>query len=161
MNVSKWTLALAAIGLAGMVTAVTAVSPALGSSGTPISGSAVRILSARTTRPFVIGNTVQTVVQFKVPAGHWLITGKLYADSVPSTPTPTATLGCTLRKGPTQPVLDGSFFNVPKATGNTAAGVIYLNTVIRPTTTITIILQCADFNSQIVTHNAVLTAIGG
>jgi hypothetical protein len=159
MNVSKWSLVLAAIGLGGMVTAITAVSPALGSSGTPTSGSAVRILSASHTAPLAIVNNVQIVVRLKVPAGHWMVIGKLYADSVPSTPTPTATLGCTLRKGGT--ILDGSFFNVPKATGNTAAAVIYLNTVIRPRTTTTIILHCADFNSQIVTHSAVLTAIGG
>jgi len=160
MNLGKWSFALAAIGLAGMLTA-TAVSPALGASGTATSGSAVRILSARQTAPVAIVNSVQTVVRLKVPAGHWLVTGKLYADSVPSTNTPTATLGCTLHKGSTQPVLDSSFFNVAKAPGNTAAGVIYLNTVIRPTTTITIVMQCADFDSQVETHWAALTAIGG
>jgi hypothetical protein len=161
MKVGKWRFALAAIGLGGMCTAITAVTPALGVTGTAASGTAVRIVSAHQTAPVVISDSVQTVVRLKVPAGHWLVTGKLYADSVPSTTTPTATLGCTLHKGSTAPVLDSSFFNVPKAPGNTAAGVIYLNTVIRPTTTITIILQCADFNSQVETHWAALTAIAG
>jgi hypothetical protein len=161
MNVSKWSFALAAIGLAGLVTALTAVSPALGVSGTASSGSAVRIVSARTTAPVVISNSIRTVVTLKVPAGHWLVTGKLWADSVPSTATPTATLGCSLTKGGKPPLLDNSIFNVPKAPGDTAAGVIYLNTVISPKATISIVIKCADFNSQIETHNAVLTAIGG
>jgi len=161
MKISKWSLALAAIGLGGMLTAVTAVSPALGASGTAASGSAVRIVSARTTGPVAIVNSVKAVVHLKVPAGHWLVTGKLWADSVPSTATPTATLGCALTKGGKGPLLDNSIFNVPKATGDTAAGVIYLNTVIKPTTTITIVLGCADFDSQMNVHNAVLTAIGG
>jgi hypothetical protein len=161
MNISKWSFALAAIGLGGMFTAITGVSPALGVSGTAASGTAVRIVSARQTAPVVISDSVQRVLTLKVPAGHWLVTGKLWADSVPSTATPTTTLGCSLFKSGSPSLLDNSLFNVPKAPGDTAAGVIYLNTVIRPTTTITIVMTCADFNSQIQTHNAVLTAIGG
>src|SRR5262249_10417612 len=132
MKVSKRSIALAAIGLGGMFTAITAVSPALGVSGTATSGSAVRILSAKHTLPVVISKSIKTVVKLKVPAGHWLITGKLWADSVPSTSTVTTTVGCALTKGSNPPLLDNSIFNVPKTAGNTAAGVIYLNTVIRP-----------------------------
>jgi len=161
MKVSKWNVALAAIGLGGMLTAITAVSPALGVSGVTTSGSAVRILSARHPLPVVISKSVKTVVKLKVPAGHWLVTGKLWADSVPSTSTVTTTVGCALTKGGNPPLLDNSIFNVPKAAGDTAAGVIYLNTVIRPKSTITIVMGCADFNSEIQTHNAVLTAVGG
>jgi hypothetical protein len=161
MKVRKWGFALAAIGLGGMFTAITAVSPALGANGTATSGTAVRIVSARQTAPVVISNSVKTVVKLKVPAGNWLVTGKLWADSVPSTPTPTTTLGCSLFRSGSPSILDNSFFNVPKAVGDTAAGVIYLNTVVRPKTTITILMLCADFDSQIQTHRAVLTAIGG
>ena len=161
MKVSKWTAALAAIGLAGTLTAITAVSPAFGASGSPTSGSTVRILSARQTAPVVLSTSVQPIVQLRVPAGHWLVTGKLWADSVPSTPTATATIGCTLLKGGTQVHFDDSFFNVPKAPRDTAASVIYLSAVIRPRTTITVVIRCADFGSDIETHNAVLTAIGG
>ena len=161
MNVSKWGFALAAIGVGGMFTAITAVSPALGASGTATSGTAVRIISARQTAPVVISNSVQKVVTLKVPAGNWLVTGKLWADSVPSTATPTTTVGCSLFKSGSPSILDNSFFNVPKAVADTAAGVSYLNTVVRPKTTITISMLCADFDSQIQTHNAVLTAVGG
>jgi len=161
MNVRKWGLALAAIGLGGMFTAISAVSPALGASGTATSGTAVRIISARHTAPVVIFNSVQKVLTLKVPAGHWQVTGKLWADSVPSTATPTTTVGCSLFKSGSPSKLDNSLFNVPKAVGDTAAGVIYLNAIVRPKTTITISMLCADFDSQIQTHNAVLTAIGG
>jgi hypothetical protein len=161
MKLSKWTLALAAFGLAGTLTASAVVSPAFGASGTATSGSAVRILSTRQTAPIVLSDSVQAIVQLRVPAGHWLVTGKLYADSVPSTGTATATIGCTLLKGGTQVHFDDSFFNVPKAPGDTAAAVISLEAVIRPTTTTTIVLRCADFGSDIETHDAVLAAIGG
>jgi len=161
MKVGKWSLALAAIGLAGTLTAGTVVSPAFGASGTATSGSAVRILSAHQTAPVEISNSIQPVVQLKVPAGHWLVTGKLWADSVPSTATVGTAVGCSLLRAGKPAFLDNSIFNVPKSAGDTAAGVIYLNAVIRPTTTITIVLRCADFDSQIETHNAVLTAIGG
>jgi hypothetical protein len=144
-----------------MFTAVAAVSPALGVSGTAGSGSAVRILSARRTAPVAITNGVQNVVHLTVPAGRWLVTGKLWADSAPLTATLGTTVGCSLLKAGNPAFLDNSIFNVPKATGDTAAGVIYLNAVIRVTTTITIFLRCADFGSEIETHNVVLTAIGG
>src|SRR5262249_56278241 len=98
MNVRKWGSALAAIGVGGMFTAISAVSPALGASGAATSGTAVRIISARHTAPVVIFNSVQKVLTLKVPAGHWQVTGKLWADSVPSTATPTTTVGCSLFK---------------------------------------------------------------
>jgi hypothetical protein len=89
--------------------------------------------------------------------GRWLITGKMWADSVPGQPTNNTVVGCHLANGST--ALDSSAFNIPKI-GGSSAGVNIDSAVITLTSPATISLQCNDFGSQAVAHEAVLTAVG-
>jgi hypothetical protein len=70
-------------------------------------------------------------------------------------------IGCAITKGGNPPLLDNTIVNVPKTAFNTSAAVVDLSAVIRLRSPATIVLKCADFDSQVQTHNVVLTAIGG
>lgn len=147
-----------AVGAAGVLAAITtmAVTPAF---GVGASGSAP-IVSARKNGPIALNNTNQTLVSFKLPAGKWLITGKMWADSVASQPTIGTVVGCSIFKGST--FLDSSAFNTPKVggAGGTSAGVNVVSAVVSLTSTATISFRCSDFNSHANAHSVVLTAIG-
>lgn len=161
MKHSKWSLAAAVIGAGGLAAAITATTPALGVNRNTASGSTVKIVSATHPATIVVANSIKTIVSLTVPAGHWLISGKLWADSVPATSTPNTMIGCAITKGGSPPLLDNTIVNIPKTAASTSAGVVDLSAVIRLLSPATIVLKCADFNTQVQTHNAVLTAIGG
>ncbi len=161
MKNSRWSLAAAVIGAAGLATAITATTPALGANTSTASGSTVKILSAAHPATVVVANSVKTIVRLKLPAGHWWISGKLWADSVPAISTTNTMIGCAITKGGSPPLLDNTIINIPKTAADTSAAVADLSAVIRLRSTATIVLKCADFDTQVQTHNAVLTAIGG
>ncbi len=161
MKDSRWTLAAAVIGAGSVAAAIMATTPALGVSASTASGSTARILSATRPATVVVAKTVKTIVKLRVPAGHWWISGKLWADSVPATSTTNTMIGCAITKGGNPPLLDNTIVNVPKTAFNTSAAVVDLSAVIRLRSPATIVLKCADFDSQVQTHNVVLTAIGG
>jgi hypothetical protein len=147
-----------AVGAAGVLAAITtmAVTPAFGVSA---SGSAP-IVSAKKPGPIALNNSNQTLVSIKLPAGKWLITGKMWADSVASQPTINTVVGCSIFKGSTY--LDNSAFNTPKVNGanGSSAGVNVVTAVISLTSTATISFKCSDFNSHATAHSVVLSAIG-
>src|SRR5262249_710876 len=132
--------------------------------GTPAFGvnatSPAPIVSARKNGPVALNNTNMTLVSIKLPAGKWLITGKMWANSVPSQP-PThppvrrPILHCT-------PFLANSALNTPKpgVSGGTSAGVNVVTAVVRLRSTATISFKCSDFGSHANAHTVVLTAIG-
>jgi hypothetical protein len=161
MKRSRWSLAAAAIAAGGSVVAIMATTPALGESASTASGSTVKILSAIHPGTVVIADNIKTVVSLKVPAGRWWISGKLWADSVPATATTTTMIGCAITKGGIPPLLDNTIVNIPKTAADTSAAVVDLSAVIRLRSPATIVLKCADFDTKVQTHNAVLTAIGG
>jgi hypothetical protein len=160
MKCNAWNLPAIVLGAGGLIAAIAATTPALGASGNTASGSTVKILSATHAGNAVIAKTIKTIVTLKVPAGHWWIAGKLWADSVPATTTPNTEAGCSITKSGRPQLLDNTIFNLGKTAGNTSAGVIDLSAVITLRSTTTIVLKCADFDTQITTHDAVLTAIG-
>ena len=148
---NRFALTAGAVGvLAAIMT--TAMAPALGNSAT----SPAPIVSARNNGPIALNNTDQTLVSLKVPAGKWLITGKMWADSVASTSTPNTAVGCSIWKGTA--FLDNSAFNVPKINGSSAA-VNIVSAVIVLRKTATIAFKCDDFGSQANAHAVFLTAI--
>jgi hypothetical protein len=160
MNRSRWSLA-AVIGAGGLAAAIMATTPALGVNSSTASGSTVKIVSATQPATVVVANSIQTIVTLTVPAGHWLISSKLCADSVPATAATNTMIGCAITKGGNPPLLDNTIVNIPKTAANTSAGVVDLSAVIKLLSPATIVVKCADFNTQVQTHNAVLTAIGG
>ena len=143
------------IGAAGALAAIvtTTVTPAFGS--TSAASASIRI--SRNDGPVTLKNGDTTLVKFKLTAGRWLITGKMWADSVPGQSTNNTVVGCHLANGST--ALDSSAFNIPKI-GGSSAGVNIDSAVITLTSPATISLQCNDFGSQAVAHEAVLTAVG-
>jgi len=146
------------VGGAGVLAAIItgAATPALGANAT----SPAPIVSARKNGPIALNNTNKTLVSIKVPAGRWLITGKMWADSVASQPTVTTVVGCSIFKG--SAFLDNSAFQTPKVggSGGTSAGVNVVTAVINLHSPATISFKCSDFNSMANAHSVVLTAIG-
>lgn len=146
------------VGAAGLLAAImtTAMVPALGVNAT----SAAPIVSARKNGPIALNNTDQTLVTIKVPAGKWLVSAKMWADSVASQPTSTTGVGCSIWKGST--FLDNSAFNVAKigGAGGTAAGTNEVSAVVTLRARATIAFKCTDFGSHANAHSVVLTAIG-
>jgi len=161
MKRSRWSLAAAAIGAGGLAAAIMASTPALGVNSSTATGSTVKILSATHPGTVVVSKTIKTILRLKVPAGHWLLSGKLWADSVPATSTTNTMIGCAITKGGVPPLLDNTIVNIPKTAAGTSAAVVGLSAVVRLRAPATIVLKCADFDTQVQTHNAVLTAIGG
>jgi hypothetical protein len=158
MNVSarnKIALAVGAVGiLAAVVTATT--TPALGiTSATP-----APIIAAKKSGPITLNNSNMTLVTITVPAGRWLVTGKMWADSTPSTPTINTVVGCSIFVGGA--FLDNSAFNTPKVggAGGTTAGVNVVSAVINLSGKATVSFRCDDFGSHAMAHSVVLTAIG-
>ena len=125
------------------------------------SASSPPIVSAGHVGPIALNNTNKTLAVINLSAGKWLVTGKMWADSVASQPTINTVVGCSMFKGST--LLDASAFNTPKVggAGGTSAGVEDLSAVIKTTTPVKVTLRCDDFGSMAQSHNAVLTAIGG
>lgn len=147
-----------AVGATGALAAIvtTAVTPAFGS--TVASPAPIRL--SRNTGPVTLQNGDTTLVQFQLPAGTWLITGKMWANSVPGSPTTSIVVGCHIGKGATS--LDASAFNVPKVggAGGDGAGLNVDNAIITLHSTTTITFQCNDFGSQAVAHDITLSAVG-
>jgi hypothetical protein len=160
MKRSWWNPIAAAVGIGGVLLAITATTPAFGTSASP-AATAPKIFSAARVGTFMLHNANVTIVSLKVPAGKWLLNGKLWADSQPSKPSTNTVVGCSMFKGGT--FLDASAFNTPKVggAGGTSGGVEDLSAVIKTGTTVKITLRCDDFGSMAQSHNAVLTAIGG
>jgi hypothetical protein len=149
-------LSIGAVGiLAAVITAAT--TPALGVNTRSSDPSS--IVSARKNGPVALSNSNTTLVSIKVPAGKWLITGKMWADSVPAQPTTDTVVGCSIFKGST--FLDNSAFNTPKvgAAGGTSAGVNVVIAVITLHATAKISFKCDDFGSHASAHSVILTAI--
>jgi hypothetical protein len=152
---NKLAVAAGATGaLAAIVT--TAVTPAFGS--TAASPAPIRL--TRNTGPAALQNGDTTLAQFQLPAGTWLITAKMWANSVPSQPTTSTVVGCHIGKGST--ALDSSAFNVPKVggAGGDGAGVNVDDAIVTLRSTTTIKFQCNDFGSQAVAHDITLSAVG-
>jgi hypothetical protein len=152
---SKLAVAVGATGaLAAIVT--TAVTPAFGS--TVASPAPIRV--AHNTGPVNLQNADTTLAQFQLPAGTWLITGKMWANSVPGSATTSTVVGCHIGNGAA--ALDSSAFNIPKVggAGGDAAGLNVDTAVIKLHSTTTITFQCNDFGSQAVAHDVFLTAVG-
>jgi hypothetical protein len=161
MKSSGWSRIGAAVGVAGVIVAIMATTPAFGV-GSSTAATTPKIFSAGRPGTFKLQNANITVVTLKVPAGKWLLGGKLWADSQPTKPSANTVVGCSMFAG--SKILDASAFNTPKVGGadGTSAGVEDLSAVITTrarSTTIT--LRCDDFGSMAQSHNAVLTAIGG
>jgi hypothetical protein len=146
------------VGVAGLVAAAaaTVVTPAFGST----SASPAPIHSARNNGPVNLRNGDTTLVTLRLPAGRWLVTAKLWADSAPSQPSTNTVVGCHIAQGSN--AVDSSAFNIPKVGGanGSSAGMDVDTAVITVRSGATISFQCNDFGSQAVAHEAVLTAIG-
>lgn len=153
-HLNRLALAVGAVGaLAAIITAAT--TPAFGINA---SGPAP-IVSASKNGPIVLNNSNKTLVSIKLPAGKWLITGKMWADSVAAQPTTNTVVGCSLFRG--SKFLDNSAFNTPKVggAGGSSAGVNVATAVITLRSRATISLRCDDFGSHANAHAVVLTAI--
>jgi hypothetical protein len=153
-HLNRMALAVGATGvLAALITAAT--TPAFGINAS----SPAPIVSARKSGPIALNNTNMTLVSIKLPAGKWLITGKMWADSVPAQPTSTTVVGCSVFQG--SKFLDASAFNVDKigGSGGTSAGVNVVTAVITLRSRATISFHCNDFGSHANAHEVVLTAI--
>ena len=146
------------VGAAGVLAAIMtmAVTPALGINAS----SSAPIVSARKNGPIALTNSNRTLVSIKLPAGKWLITGKMWADSVASQSTTNTVVGCSIFKGSS--FLDNSAFNTPKVNGagGSSAGVNVVTAVITLRSKATISFRCSDFGSHANAHTVVLTAIG-
>jgi hypothetical protein len=141
-------------GLAAILMAV--VTPA---SGATVASTAP-IHAARNNGPVTLHNGDTKLVTLQLPAGHWLITAKVWADSVPGQSTTTTVVGCHLGKGGTS--LDNTAFNIPKVggAGGSSAGVNVDIASVTLHSRATISFQCNDFGSQAVAHEAVISAVG-
>jgi hypothetical protein len=159
MNASARNKIALAVGAAGILAAVVTATttPAL---GITTATTFAPIVSAKKNGPIALNNSNQTLVTMTVPAGKWLVTGKMWADSVASTPTTNTVVGCSIFKG--SAFLDNSAFNTPKVggAGGTSAGVNVVTAVITLSAKATISFRCDDFGSQAFAHSVVLTAIG-
>jgi hypothetical protein len=147
-----------ALGAAGIFAAVTAttLTPAIGvGPATP-----APIHSVRNNGPVNLKNGDTTLVNLTLPAGQWLISGKVWADSQANQSNTNTVVGCHLGKGGGS--LDSSAFNTPKVggAGGSSAGVIALQAVVRLKSTATISLLCNDFGSNAIAHSVVLSAVG-
>jgi len=146
-----------AIGAAGLLAGLIAstVTPAFGvpASSTPMS-------SASKIGPIALSATDTTLVSLKLPSGRWLVTGKMWADSVASQPTGNTVVGCSIWQK--TKLLDASAFNVPKVggPGGTSAGANMVTAIVSLKSTTTITFKCDDVGSHANAHNVVLTAIG-
>jgi hypothetical protein len=150
-----WTTAAMLTGIGGLFAAVS-TTPALGAGA---SGTPLRILSA-SKGTVAVNDTIAQVLSLRVPAGHWLIGGKLWVSSGSPVSIGNTELGCGLNKGST--VLDNSILNVPKVAGdNSSAGVLVLSAVIKVSGPATITIKCADFDTEVNANNIKLTATGG
>lgn len=107
--------------------------------------------------------TVKTIVTPKVPAGHWLISGKLWAATATMSSTQDTKIGCAIAKASKHSALpDNSILDLAKVSGtNSSAGVIDLTVGLTLRSPTKLILGCADFDTDVTTNNAVLAAIGG
>jgi hypothetical protein len=163
MTRSNWKLPTAVMVAGGLIAAVMATNPAFGVNRSPAAGSAVRILSATNIGPTTIANTVQTIVTLKVPAGHWLVSGKLWAASGSMSLSQDTKIGCAIAKAAKPSArLDNSIIDLPKVSGTgSSAGVIDLTVVLTLRSPAKLILGCADFDTVVTANNAVLAAIGG
>jgi hypothetical protein len=148
----KW-LGAAVGAAAGMAATLLAVV-------TPASGavtSHTRIHVARGKAEVGLGNGDKTLVRLTLPAGHWLITAKMWADSANTDPPGHTVVGCHLAKGGA--VLDSSAFNLPGG-GGSVGGVNFDIAAVTLHSRATISFQCNDFGSIAVAHGAVLSAVG-
>ena len=154
-HLNRIALAVGAAGaLAAIVTATT--TPAFGVDA----GGSPPIVSASRVGPVALNNTNLKLVSITLPAGKWLITGKMWADSVAAQSTPQTVVGCSIFEG--SKFLDASAFNTPKVSGpgGTSAGANVVTAVISPKSKTTISFHCDDFGSHANAHNVMLTAIG-
>lgn len=159
MTSKVWTRFAAAGGALGVLAAVltAATGPAQGVG----SSTAVPILEASKGGPVALNNTDQTLVSLSLPAGRWLITGKMWADSITPSSTTTIVVGCSIWKG--SKFLDSSAFNMNKigtGTGATAAGVNVVSAALTLRARSAIRFKCDDFGSMANAHSVVLTAVG-
>src|SRR5260370_23246647 len=140
-------LAFGTVGvLAAMVAAAT--TPAFGVNA----ASPAPIAFARNVGPVALSNSNKALVSIKLPAGKWLVTAKMWADSEASQPTTNTVVGCSIFKG--SGFLDNSAFNTPKVNGagGTSAGVNVLTALVNLKSPATITLKCDDFGSHAVAH---------
>ena len=154
-QLNRIALAVGTIGaLAAIVTGTT--TPAF---GVP-AGSPPPIVSASKVGPIALNGTNLKLVSVKLSAGKWLITGKMWADSVAAQSTANTVVGCSIFAG--SKFLDASAFNTPKVNGpgGTSAGVNVVTAVISLKSQTTISFHCNDFGSHANAHNVMLTAIG-
>jgi len=153
MTRKVWNRVALAAGALGVLAAIgAATAPALGAS----IDSGVSIKAG----PVALGSTNQTLVKLSLGSGRWLITGKMWADSITPSSTPNTVVGCSVFKGST--LLDASAFNTPKVgsgTSATSAGVNMVSAVVTLSATTTISFRCNSFGSMANAHSVVLTAI--
>jgi hypothetical protein len=155
MTAKGWNRIALGFGALSVLAAImtTATSPALGISPSV----SAPVLSARNNGPVTLNSTDQKLVSLKVPAGHWLISGTMWADSQPAQSTTNTVVGCSIWNG--SKFLDNSAFNTPKVSGS-SAGVNVLSAAVRLSTRSTITFKCSDFGSDAVAHSVVLSAVG-
>lgn len=150
--------------IAVAVGAVGALAAIVTSTTTPAFGAAAAgpppIVSAGRVGPIALNGTNLTLVTVRLPAGKWLITGKMWGDSVAAQSTTNTVVGCSIFAG--SRFLDASAFNTPKVggAGGTAAGVNVVTAVISLRSRTTVSFHCNDFGSHANAHNVMLTAIG-
>jgi hypothetical protein len=162
MRKISWNRAAVAAGTIGATAVVISLSlaaaPALGASN-GASAISVQIRSAQVAGPIKLSSVNSKLVSLSLPAGRWLISGKMWADSTASTTT-NIVVGCSLFNG--SKYLDNSAFNSPKVGGSSgsSAGVNVLSAVVTLKHTSSISFRCSDFSSGAQAHSVVLTAIG-
>jgi hypothetical protein len=158
MKSSLWSRGAAAVAAGGVLAAIMATTPAFGNNSP--AATTPKILVAGHPGTIKLKNANIVIVSLKVPAGKWLLSAKLWADSQSAKPTSNIVVGCSMFTG--GKFLDNSAFNTPKVggAGGTAAGVEDLTAVINIHSKATITLRCDDFGSMAQSHSAVLTAIG-
>jgi hypothetical protein len=163
MRKNSWNRSVIAAGacgtaIAAIISSSLAATPALGASNSATS-TAIQIKSAAAAGPVKLANANKKLVSLSLGAGHWLLTGKMWADSTPSTTTGTV-VGCSLFNG--TKFLDNSAFNTPKVGGasGSAAGVNVVTAVLTLKHNSSISFRCDDFGSGAQAHSVVLTAIG-
>ncbi len=163
MTRTGWNRLSVAIGIGGLTAALLATTPAFAVPGRPSAGPAVtgvHIMSTTHSATIVLNHPPSTtlIVKLTLPAGKWALSGKLWGDSVPTTPNDNTVVRCGLQQG--SKILDISVFNIPRVNG-TSAGTIYLGAVVTLKATSTIVMNCDDIGSNAQVHNAEMTAIGG
>ena len=162
MRKNSWSRVAAAAGTCGAAALVISLSlaagPALGASN-GAAGSAIQIKSAHVAGPVKLSTVNKTIVSLPLGSGRWLIAGKMWADSTPSS-TVNIVVGCSIFNG--SKLLDTSAFQSPKVggSGGTSAGVNVLSAVVTVKHKATITLRCDEIGSGAQAHAVVLTAIG-